>query len=75
MLSLAVNPIIIKGNHFMDSITGERFMIIGLAYQPRGESGYDPRSGRDTLTDGPACMRGVLLPEYPLLPPFIPVTY
>ena len=60
MLSLAVYPIIIKGNHFIDSKTGERFVITGLAYQPKGESGYDPRSGKDTLTDGQACMRGLL---------------
>lgn len=58
LLSSAVNPIIIKDNHFIDSITKERFVLVGLAYQPKGESGYDPRSGKDTLTDGPACLRG-----------------
>jgi len=53
-----VNPIVIKGNHFLDSKTNERFVLVGLAYQPKGEAGYDPRSGRDTLTDGQACLRG-----------------
>ncbi|KAF8417063.1 Glucanosyltransferase-domain-containing protein [Tirmania nivea] len=61
LLSTAVNPIVIKGNHFLDSKTNERFVLVGLAYQPKGESGYDPRSGRDTLTDGQACLRDAIV--------------
>ncbi|KAF8461413.1 Glucanosyltransferase-domain-containing protein [Kalaharituber pfeilii] len=57
LTAVAVNPIMIKGNHFLDSVTNERFVIVGLAYQPNGEAGYDPRSGRDTLTDAKACLR------------------
>ncbi|KAI5806716.1 Glucanosyltransferase-domain-containing protein [Peziza echinospora] len=59
--ALALNPITISGNHFVDSVTNKRFIIVGLAYQPKGEAGYDFRSGRDTLTDGKACLRDAIV--------------
>ncbi|KAJ3089819.1 1,3-beta-glucanosyltransferase gas1, partial [Quaeritorhiza haematococci] len=31
----AVHPIVIQGKHFWDSVTGEEFVIKGMAYQPR----------------------------------------
>lgn len=41
----ALNPIVIRGNAFFDSVTGERFYIKGVDYQPGGSSGIiDPLS-------------------------------
>jgi hypothetical protein len=39
------------------SATGNRLQIIGVAYQPGGSSGYDPRNGIDPLSDGAECLR------------------
>ncbi|KTW26263.1 uncharacterized protein T551_03562 [Pneumocystis jirovecii RU7] len=41
----ALNPIVIVGNAFFDSITGERFYVKGVDYQPGGSSSLvDPLS-------------------------------
>lgn len=40
--SLALNPIIIKGTKFFDSVTRDQFFIKGVAYQPRTFSSVDP---------------------------------
>ncbi|KAG0337464.1 1,3-beta-glucanosyltransferase gas1 [Podila horticola] len=40
--SLALNPIIIKGTKFFDSVTRDQFFIKGVAYQPRTLSSIDP---------------------------------
>ncbi|KAK4515420.1 uncharacterized protein ATC70_010365 [Mucor velutinosus] len=51
---LALNPIVIKGSKFFDSVTKEQFFIKGVAYQPRGQvSDNTP----DPLTDATACAR------------------
>ncbi|EMR11603.1 hypothetical protein PNEG_00045 [Pneumocystis murina B123] len=53
----ALNPIIIRGNAFFDSITNERFYIKGVDYQPGGSSGIiDPLSNKE------ACER-----DFPLM--------
>lgn len=41
----------IRGADFVNSATGNRLQIIGVAYQPGGSSGYDP------LSDGHKCLR------------------
>lgn len=60
-LVFAVQPITIKGSDFINSVTGDRFQILGVAYQPGGSSGYDPSSGVDPLSDGNVCLRDAAL--------------
>ena len=47
----AVPTLDIQGNSFVNSATGEKFQIVGMAYQPGGESGYEPQPGIDALSD------------------------
>ncbi|KAG5439784.1 hypothetical protein PCANB_000066 [Pneumocystis canis] len=52
----ALNPIVIRGNAFFDSVTNERFYIRGVDYQPGGSSSIvDPLSNVD------ACKRDIPL--------------
>lgn len=53
----ALNPIIIRGNAFFDSVTGDRFYIKGVDYQPGGSSGIV-----DPLSNFEACER-----DFPLM--------
>lgn len=53
----ALNPIEVQGQNFVDSVTGDRFEVIGMDYQPGGEAGFDPTSGEDPLSDGDICLR------------------
>ncbi|KAF2143745.1 glycoside hydrolase family 72 protein [Aplosporella prunicola CBS 121167] len=55
--ALAVNTVEIKNQDFVDSKTGKRHYIIGVDYQPGGQSGYDESTGKDPLTDDKACLR------------------
>ncbi|CAG8488105.1 7840_t:CDS:2 [Cetraspora pellucida] len=54
---VAINPIIIKGNKFFDSITKQQFFIKGVAYQPRG-LGVEYS---DPLAQSETCKRDVKL--------------
>ncbi|KHJ31313.1 putative glycoside hydrolase family 72 protein [Erysiphe necator] len=58
---LAVAPISIQDQKFVDSVTGNEFKIVGVAYQPGGSSGYNPGSGVDPLSDGDICLRDAAL--------------
>lgn len=60
-LASAVQPLAIKGPDFVIEATGERFQIVGVAYQPGGSSGYKPESGQDPLTNGDICLRDAAL--------------
>lgn len=60
-IATAVQTIEIKGSDFVNSVTGDRFQLVGVAYQPGGSSGYDPASGVDPLSDGNACLRDAAL--------------
>ncbi|KAM3079542.1 Glycolipid anchored surface protein 4 precursor [Clarireedia jacksonii] len=60
-VTLAVQPIEIKGSDFVNSVTGNRFQLLGVAYQPGGSSGYNPSSGVDPLSDGAVCLRDAAL--------------
>lgn len=51
----ALNPILIKGNVFYDSVTKERFYLKAVDYQPLGEQGVDP------LIDPEKCLRDLYL--------------
>jgi len=59
--TFAVQSIVIKGSDFVNSVTGNRFQLLGVAYQPGGSSGYDPSSGLDPLSDGTVCLRDAAL--------------
>jgi hypothetical protein len=60
-LASAVQTVDIKGSDFINSATGDRFQLLGVAYQPGGSSGYDPSSGIDPLSDGDVCLRDAAL--------------
>lgn len=45
----------------MNERTGNRAQILGVAYQPGGEAGYKPDSGRDALSNGTVCLRDAAL--------------
>ncbi|KAI5467043.1 Glucanosyltransferase-domain-containing protein [Mariannaea sp. PMI_226] len=57
----AVQPLTIQGNQFVNSKTGKRFQVVGMAYQPGGSAGYDPKSGKDPLSHKETCMRDAAL--------------
>jgi hypothetical protein len=58
---LAVNPIEVRGQDFVDTVTDKRFMIVGVDYQPGGEGGYKPQEGKDALTDADVCLRDAVI--------------
>ncbi|KAH7398242.1 Glucanosyltransferase-domain-containing protein [Pyrenochaeta sp. MPI-SDFR-AT-0127] len=53
----AVHPVEVRGQDFVDTVTNQRLMIIGVDYQPGGQAGYKPQDGKDALTDGDVCLR------------------
>ena len=57
--TFAVTPLDVKGADYVNSVNGNRFQIIGVAYQPGGSSGYNP--GSDPLSDTPSCLRDATL--------------
>lgn len=57
----AVQPVNVQGSEFINSVTGKRFQMIGVAYQPGGSSGFDPTSGTDPLSDADVCLRDAAL--------------
>ncbi|EAQ84020.1 hypothetical protein CHGG_10424 [Chaetomium globosum CBS 148.51] len=57
----AVQPLEVKGRDFINPTTGNRFQIVGVAYQPGGSAGYDKEAGRDPLSDPDICMRDAAL--------------
>lgn len=58
-LAVAINPIVIQGNRFFDSVTGDPFLLRGVDYQPGGSSGY--HGGADPLSDADSCARDAYL--------------
>lgn len=59
--ALAVQTLEIKGSNFVNSVTGDRLQIVGVAYQPGGQAAYNPASGLDPLSDGAVCLRDAAL--------------
>lgn len=55
----AVQPIKVQGSVFVNSVSGARFQIIGVAYQPGGSSGFNP--GTDPLSNRTVCLRDATL--------------
>jgi len=60
-LASAVTSIEIQGSQFVNPKTNERFVIVGVDYQPGGASGYDEGSGKDPLSDKKICLRDAAL--------------
>ncbi|KAK0740531.1 glycoside hydrolase family 72 protein [Schizothecium vesticola] len=59
-LAAAVPVLEAKGNVFVNPKTGNRFQIVGVAYQPGGASGYDP-TVPDVLSVKENCIRDAAL--------------
>lgn len=58
----AVPSLEIRGNDFVNPETGNKFHIVGMAYQPGGTSEYNPEeNGRDVLSDVETCKRDAAL--------------
>ncbi|KAF5658904.1 1,3-beta-glucanosyltransferase gel2 [Fusarium heterosporum] len=57
----AVPSLEIKGTDFINPETGDKFQIVGMAYQPGGSAGYDPSTGKDPLSHKDQCMRDAAL--------------
>lgn len=55
----ASNPIVVKGQDFIDSVTDKRFMVLGVDYQEGGQ-GADFSVG-DPLTNATRCLRDAAL--------------
>ena len=60
-LAAAVQPLEVKGNYFVNPKTGNKFQMVGMAYQPGGSAGYNKESGEDPLTNPDICMRDAAL--------------
>lgn len=60
-LVAAVPPLEVKGKNFVNPANGEKFQVIGMAYQPGGSANYDPATGEDPLTDPDICLRDAAL--------------
>ncbi|KAK4152763.1 Glucanosyltransferase-domain-containing protein [Chaetomidium leptoderma] len=60
-LAAAVQPLEVKDEHFINPTTGNRFQIVGVAYQPGGSAGYDKEAGIDPLSDPDICLRDAAL--------------
>lgn len=60
-LAAAVQPLEVQGAFFVNPKTGNRFQIIGAAYQPGGSAGYDPTSKKDPLSHKEYCLRDAAL--------------
>lgn len=58
-LAGAVPTMTVQGSNFVDSSTGKKFQIVGMAYQPGGSSGYNGNG--DPLSDPAACLRDAAL--------------
>lgn len=60
-LVAAVPAITVKGNYFVNGATGDRYQIVGVAYQPGGSAGYNPSSKTDPLSNKANCLRDAAL--------------
>jgi hypothetical protein len=57
----AVNPVEVRGQDFVDTVTNKRLMIVGVDYQPGGQAGYKPSEGQDALTNADVCLRDAVV--------------
>ncbi|QDS73282.1 hypothetical protein FKW77_005063 [Venturia effusa] len=59
--SFAVNTVTVQGQEFVDTVTKNRVMIIGVDYQPGGQAAFDPNVRADALSNGTVCLRDAAL--------------
>lgn len=59
--ALALNAIEVHEQEFIDSVTNERFVIIGVDYQPGGQGAYGPTNTEDPLSNSTNCLRDAAL--------------
>ena len=59
-LAAAIPQLDIQGNEFYNSKTGEKFQVVGVAYQPNGSAGFTD-STPDPLSNPEACLRDAAL--------------
>ncbi|PHH88890.1 hypothetical protein CDD83_6902 [Cordyceps sp. RAO-2017] len=57
----AVPSLEVRGTDFVNPSTGAKFQIVGIAYQPGGSAGYDPKAGKDPLSHADTCLRDAAL--------------
>ncbi|KAL2349730.1 Glucanosyltransferase-domain-containing protein [Cryomyces antarcticus] len=57
----ALNPIDVRGQDFIDTVTKNRFVIVGIDYQPGGQGAYNPTNSQDPLSNGTVCLRDAAL--------------
>lgn len=55
--AFAVKPADVNGISFIQTSNNQRLQMVGIDYQPGGEAGFDPKTGKDVLSDGDACLR------------------
>jgi hypothetical protein len=60
-LTAAVDSVEVRGQDFVNSVTGDRFVIIGVDYQPGGQGAISANNDRDVLSDPEACTRDAAL--------------
>lgn len=60
-IAAAVVSLEVKGSDFVNPKTGNRFQVVGVAYQPGGSAGYNPELGFDPLSNGAKCRRDAAL--------------
>jgi len=58
----AVNPVVVEGKDFVDTVTGDRFQIVGVDYQPGGSSAF--KGTADPLSDKATCLRDAAILQY-----------
>ena len=59
--ALAANPIVVQEQEFIDSSTNQRFVIIGVDYQPGGQGAYGASNSQDPLSNATTCLRDAAL--------------
>ena len=57
----AVPSLEVDGGQFVNPSTGDRFQVVGAAYQPGGSAGYNPGAGFDPLSNATNCVRDAAL--------------
>jgi hypothetical protein len=51
----------VRGPYFVNPKTGNRFQVVGVAYQPGGSAGYNKELKKDPLSDPDVCLRDAAL--------------
>ena len=50
-----------RGQDFVDSVTNDRFVVLGVDYQPGGQAAYGTSNDQDPLSNATACLRDAAL--------------